>query len=145
MAELEIEIAHLRTLDLDGLRARWRTIFGRQAPVHLARHFLRRILAYRVQAEALGDLDVATMRVLSRIAGSDARGDPSAPVPQQVRPGTMLVREWHGVNHRVLALDEGFAWNGGTFKSLSQVARAITGTRWNGLIFFGIKRQGSPA
>ena len=140
-AALEDEIAHLRGLDRDGLRARWRTCFGRSAPAHLPRHLLLRLLAYRIQAQALGDLDPATVRALERAAGSQERA--GAPAPERVRPGTLLVREWDGVPQRVMALEDGFAWNGTTYKSLSQVARAITGTRWNGPRFFGL-RQGKP-
>lgn len=139
-ATLEIEIAHLRDLDLDGLRARWRTSCGRKAPAHLPKHLLLRILAYRLQAEVLGDLDASTLRVLTRIAGSDARAA-AVPISQGVRPGTLLLREWQGAHHRVMALDEGFAWNGTTYRSLSQVARAITGTRWNGPRFFGLREN----
>ena len=138
-ARLESEIARLRGLDLDGLRAHWRTRFGRQAPAHLPRHLLLRLLAYLVQADTLGDLDPVTVRFLNRIAGSDARATTPVPAPERVRAGTLLMREWSGELHRVMALDEGFAWNGTTYKSLSQVARAITGTRWNGPRFFGLR------
>jgi hypothetical protein len=138
---LDDEIARLRGLDLSGLQARWRTMFGRRAPAHLPRHLLLRLIAYRVQADLHGDLDPATVRSLDRLA----RAGRSAPLPEtsSVRPGTLLVREWDGVLHRVMALDDGFAWNGTTYRSLSQVARAITGTRWNGPRFFGL-REGAP-
>jgi hypothetical protein len=139
-ANLEAEIADLRGLGLDGLRARWRTMFGRKAPAHVPRRLLLRILAYRVQADVLGDLDPATARYLDRLAMSDA--STSTPLPSTaaaVQPGTVLMREWNGVNHRVMALDEGFAWEGTTYKSLSHVARAITGTRWSGPRFFGVR------
>jgi hypothetical protein len=143
-AALDSEIAHLRGLALTGLRARWRTCFGRTAPAHLTRHLLLRLLAYRIQAEALGDLDPATVRALDRIAGSEARARSPQPAPRRVRPGTLLVREWGGVPQRVMAQEEGFVWNGATFKSLSQVARAITGTRWNGPRFFGLREPSRP-
>ena len=137
-AHLELEIAHLRGLDLDGLRARWRTLFGRRAPAHLPKHLLLRILAYRVQADALGDLDPATVRILERYAG------PSGPAPAlgpRLTPGTLLVRQWAGQQHRVTVLDEGFGWRDQTYRSLSEVARAITGTRWNGPRFFGLREE----
>ena len=141
-SEIETEIAPLRDLDLAGLRARWRTSFGRQAPAHLPRHLLLRLLAHRIQADVLGDLDAATARVLDRLAGRGS-GD-TTPIANDVglRPGTLLVREWNGASHRVMVLDEGFAWNGGSYKSLSEVARAITGTRWNGPRFFGLREKG---
>ena len=86
-----------------------------------------------------GDLDTASVRALDRLA--KAGSDRSAPLPQasSVRPGTLLVREWDGVLHRVMALEQGFAWNGTSYRSLSEVARAITGTRWNGPRFFGLR------
>ena len=141
-SEIETEIAPLRDLDLAGLRARWRTSFGRQAPAHLPRHLLLRLLAYRIQADVLGDLDAATARVLNRLAGRGS-GD-TRPIVNDVglRPGTLLVREWAGASHRVTVLNEGFAWSGGSYKSLSKVARAITGTRWNGPRFFGLREKG---
>jgi hypothetical protein len=135
---LESEITHLRALDLEALRARWRTSFGRRAPAHLPRHLLLRMLAYGLQAQALGDLDAPTLRRLGRLAGAGAGGSKAAPAAPTMRAGTLLVREWDGVLHRVMALEEGFAWNGATFRSLSQVARAITGTRWSGPRFFGL-------
>jgi Protein of unknown function (DUF2924) len=139
MTAPEDEIARLRGLDLAGLQARWRTMFGRRAPAHLPKHLLLRILAYRLQADRHGDLDPASVRALDRLAKTGA--DRSGPLPQasSVRPGTLLAREWDGVLHHVMALDEGFAWNGTSYRSLSEVARAITGTRWNGPRFFGLR------
>jgi len=138
MTAIEDEIARLRGLDLSGLQGRWRTMFGRRAPAHLPRHLLLRIIAYRLQADLHGDLDPATVRSLDRLAKAGSTG--SAPLPDaSLRPGTLLVREWDGVLHRVEALDQGFAWNGTSYRSLSQVARAITGTRWNGPRFFGLR------
>jgi hypothetical protein len=138
------EIAHLRGLDLPGLRARWRGLTGRVAPGHLPKALLLRVLAYRLQAAAFGDLDKATTRLLDRIADEARLGKPvDIPVPDRVglRAGTILVREWEGTSYRVMVMSEGFAWNGSTYASLSKVARAITGTRWNGPRFFGLRDQ----
>src|SRR5829696_1077153 len=145
-AALKDEIAHLRDLDLDALRARWRSLTGRAAPAHLPKALLLGVLAYRVQAAALGDLDRATVRLLKRIA-SEGRSSKrvAVPVPDRVglRPGTVLVREWEGTPQRVMVMTDGYAWDGTTYQSLSQVARAITGTRWNGPRFFGLRdKQG---
>ena len=143
-AAFENEIAHLRGLDLAGLRARWRSLTGRTAPAHLPKTLLLRVLAYRVQAAALGDLDKATVRLLDRIANEAGSGKRvEVPVPDRagLKPGTVLVREWEGTPQRVMVLAEGFAWNGDTYRSLSKVARAITGTRWNGPRFFGLRDQ----
>jgi hypothetical protein len=142
-SELEDEIARLRDLDLANLRARWRTLFRRKAPDHLPRHLLFRILAYRLQGERLGDLDQETVRLLDRIASGNG-GNGSRSVRKQsrrerLRPGSILVREWDGARQRVEVLDKGFAWNGKTYGSLSAVAFAITGTRWSGPRFFGLR------
>lgn len=147
-AALESEIAYLRGLDLEGLRARWRSLTGRAAPAHVPRTLLLQVLAYRLQAAALGDLDPHTARVLDRLA-LQGRSSPRAevPVPDRVgiRPGTVLVREWDGALQRVMVLADGFAWNGTVYQSLSQVARAITGTRWNGPRFFGLRDKKDQA
>jgi len=143
-SELEDEIARLRDLDLPTLRARWRTVFRRKAPEPLPRHLLFRILAYRLQAERLGDLDKETVRLLDRIAsGNGGNGLSSVPGKlsrfDRLQPGCMLVREWDGARQRVVVLDKGFAWNGKTYRSLSAVAFAMTGTRWSGPRFFGLR------
>jgi hypothetical protein len=141
--ELEDEIARLRDLDFPALRARWRTVFRRKAPEPLPRHLLFRILAYRLQAERLGDLDKETERLLDRIASGNGGNDLSSVLGKQsrfdrVQPGSTLVREWGGARQRVVVLDRGFAWNGKTYRSLSAVAFAITRTRWSGPRFFGL-------
>ena len=97
---LENEIARLRGLDLAGLQAGWRTVFGRRVPAHVPRHLLLRIIAYGLQAEVYGDLDPVSVRYLDRLAR--AGSDKSAPLPEasSVRPGTLLVREWDGAASR---------------------------------------------
>lgn len=125
---LRAEIAGLRDLDLTALRRRWRVLFGKKAPEHLSRSLLVRILAYRVQARALGDLDRETVRFLDRLAKDK---DVPVPLPDRpsIKPGTLLVREWEGTLQCVTALEKGFAWNGTAYRSLSEVARAITSAR----------------
>jgi Protein of unknown function (DUF2924) len=144
VSELEEEIARLRDLGLSGLRARWQSVFRRKAADHLPRHLLFRMIACRLQAEQLGDLDRDTQRFLARIAAGTEKGD-KFPAPRHRRhglhPGTALMREWNGRSQRVLVLDEGFAWNGTTYRSLTEVACAITGTRWSGPRFFGLPPQ----
>ena len=142
------EIAHLRGLDIHGLRLQWKSIFGRPAPMHLPRHLLFRILAYKVQADRFGDLDAETVRLLDDIATEAARAkaekaDQPAPKPcirrKKLTPGMVLVREWDGQHHKVTVATDGFVWNGTTYPSLSKVAFAITGTNWNGPRFFGLR------
>jgi hypothetical protein len=147
---LDDEIAHLRDLDLSGLRARWKSIFRQQPPSHLPRHLLFAVLAYRLQADELGDLDPATALLLSQIAtndgipGASRRMDAFGRRRTELKPGTILTREWNAQALRVMVVDEGFAWNGKTYDSLSKVAFAITGTNWNGPRFFGLRDKISP-
>jgi hypothetical protein len=139
---LDNEIARLRGLDLEELRARWHTVFRRRAPPHLPRHLLFRILAYRLQADRLGDLDPEMRRLLDRAGTPPEVEKLAADFNQrrtQLRPGTMLAREWNGDLHRVMVLADGFGWKDKTFESLSKVAFAITGTHWNGPRFFGLR------
>jgi hypothetical protein len=139
---LDDEIAHLRDLDLHGLRARWKGLFRQQTPPHLPRHLLFAVLAYRLQADALGDLNPATARLLRQIATTGAALEASRLTEAfdrrrtELKPGTILMREWNAKNYRVMVVDAGFAWNGKTYDSLSKVAFAITGTHWNGPRFF---------
>jgi Protein of unknown function (DUF2924) len=142
---IEDEIAHLRGLDLGGLRARWQSVFRRPAPVHLTRHLLLSVIAYRVQADRYGDLDRATSQVLDRLDMKETGRVTSARVAsfdqkrRKLTPGTVLVREWDRQSQRVMVMADGFAWNGQTYDSLSKVAFAITGTKWNGPRFFGLR------
>jgi len=145
----EVEIARLRDLDLGALRGRWQTVFSKRPPPHLPRHLVFRTLAYRLQADRWGDLDGEAKRLLDHSATPETAAQNAMARPStEVRAGTVLGREWNGRMHRVAVLTEGFAWNGKTYPSLSQVALAITGTRWNGPRFFGMRdkpRKGSSA
>ena len=139
---IDIEIARLRDLNVTALRARWQTVFKRRTPPYLPRHLLFRMLAYRRQADLLGDLDTECQRLLDKAVTPEAAGKRAVEngrMTAELRPGTILAREWNGVMHRVAVLAEGFAWNGKTYPSLSKVALAITGTRWNGPKFFGLR------
>src|ERR1700758_84472 len=112
---LDIEIARLRDLDVGELRARWQTVFGRRAPPHLARHLLFRSLAYRLQADRLGDLDGESQRLLDRSGSPEKAGRNAVDLSRQtteLRPGTILGREWNGQMQQVAVLADGFAWNG---------------------------------
>ncbi len=145
---LDNEIARLRGLDVGELRARWHTVFRRRAPPHLPRHLLFRILAYRLQADRLGELDSDSRRLLDRIgSGSAERIDRLVADLKrsrtELRPGTLLTREWDGHLQQVMVLAGGFTWNGKTYRSLSKVAFAMTGTRWSGPRFFGLDQPPS--
>ena len=147
-ASLDTEIARLRGLGVGELRARWHTAFRRRAPPHLPRHLLFHILAYRLQADRLGELDNDSRRLLDRIGSGSAEridrlvADFNRP-RTEFRPGTLLTREWDGHLQQVMVLADGFAWNGKTYRSLSKVAFAMTGTRWSGPRFFGLDQPPS--
>lgn len=151
--DIETEIAKLGGLDLAALKIRWRHLTGRAAPETLPRALMAKVIAYRRQAELSGDLDPLTMQMLRRMADEAAGpekpaspGSAAATVRPVLSPGTMLVREWKGETHRVTVVRDGFAWNGETHRSLSRVAREITGVNWNGFVFFGLtgKRKYPP-
>jgi hypothetical protein len=148
---IEDEIAHLRDLDLKGLRARWQSVFQRPPPPQLPRHLLFAVLAFRIQADRSGDLDHEVRKVLDRTNANDlglamaGRLESLDRKRTDLTPGTVLVREWDRQSHRVIVLADGFAWNGQTYDSLTKIAFAITGTRWNGPRFFGLRdKQAQP-
>jgi hypothetical protein len=141
------EIAHLRGLDLGGLRALW---LQRPAPAHLTRHLLFAVIAYRLQADRFGDLDHGTKQLFNRTIAKETGPAMSARLASfdqkrtELTPGTVLVREWDRQSQRVMVMADGFTWNGQTYESLSKVAFAITGTRWNGPRFFGLRDKEDP-
>jgi hypothetical protein len=151
---LATEIAALASLDLYGLRVRWRKLMRKPAPEHLNRSILMRVIAYRTQAQIFGDLDAESVRALGKIAGDHDRRRKAgllrpkavpevAPVPRDRghRPGTMFIREHAGEMHRVTVVRDGFEWQGGQYRSLSDIARRITGTTWSGPRFFGLRES----
>ena len=144
-ASIDDEIAHLRGLDLKGLRARWQSVLQRPAADHLPRHLLFAILAYQIQADRFGDLDHETKQILDRTEAKEPGAAMSARLINldqkrtELTPGTVLVREWDRQSQRVMVMADGFAWNGQTYDSLSKVAFAITGTKWNGPRCFGLR------
>lgn len=139
---LEIEIANLSDLDLAELKRRWRTHYACPVPKYFRREHLIRAVAHSMQVAAYGDLKSSTMRLLRGIVDSVRVGnDEGIGFGPRIKPGTKLIRAWQDKTYIVMALDKGFEWQGMRYRSLSEIARAITGTRWNGLLFFGIKRR----
>ena len=135
IAGIEREIAALEGLDRAALLARWRAAFGRAAPPRLSRELAVKAIAYDIQVQASCGLSARTIRAL-KAAAKPGSG------PTMARPaarGSRLVREWNGVLHEVEVLDDGYLWRGQRHRSLSAIARAITGTKWSGPRFFGIK------
>jgi hypothetical protein len=145
-------LVRLPTLDIDDLRQQWRGLYKTQAPRHLSRELLVRAIAYRMQELARGGLRPEPQRQLLRIAQQlKETGAATIRARPELQSGTRLVREWQGRSYDVRVLDDGFSWQGTRYRSLSAIARKITGTAWSGPLFFGLKpnrpatRLSSPA
>jgi hypothetical protein len=134
--EIAQEIERISGLDLAGIRALWRATFKKAPPRTLTRDILVRQLAWRIQEKAFGGHDAATLKLL------DAYGRQTAGkvvLFRRLKPGASVVREYQGVRHIVTITEGGFVWQGRTYDSLSAIAREITGSRWNGPRFFGLR------
>jgi hypothetical protein len=119
---------------------KWREVFNKAEPQHLRKEFMVRILAYRIQETAFGGLSTMTRRRLNQIAISLENGNNKLKVGQRpIKPGTRLIREWRGKTHSVSVVEAGFEFQGTRYRSLSEIARLITGTRWSGPRFFGLR------
>jgi hypothetical protein len=127
-------------MDKTALCKKWQEVFNKSAPKHLRKEFMVRILAYKIQESAFGGLSATTRRRLSQIATSLENGNSKLKVDQRpIKPGTRLIREWRGKTHTVSVAETGFEFQGSRYRSLSEIARLITGTRWSGPLFFGLK------
>jgi hypothetical protein len=140
--QVTLEIAALAGLTVKQLKGRWRSLYGAEPLRYISRELLTGAVAYRLQERAFGGLKPVTRRLLERVGGVHAS---KLPIPtrcgRQATAGTVLVREWHGISHRVSVLDNGVSYRGQRFQSLSEVARLITGSRWSGPRFFGLNRR----
>jgi hypothetical protein len=139
-AALDAEVDHIRSLGIDALRKRWRMTFGALPPPGLTKDIIARMIAYRIQEEAFGGLDRDTVKLLDRLA----RGQKPKELNRRIKVGTVLVREYDGERHTVTVVPDGFVWRDTTYSSLTTIARAITGTAWNGPRFFGLRVPGEP-
>jgi hypothetical protein len=136
----EAEVERLRTLRIVELRALWRAKFKSEPPKAFGPDLLWRSLAYKIQEDAYGGLDRATARLLRQLMAQYAKTNGGRLVlPRRIKPGSILIREWKGQSHRVTVMEDGFAYAGKLHESLSEIARLITGTRWNGPKFFGLR------
>lgn len=143
---LEVDIQRVSKARLRDLRVIWVERLGQEPPPLRSPEIFRRMLAYRLQAAAFGDLSAAARRKLAAIEAR--RSNPSkkrAPEPLRLGSGALLIREWQGVRHEVRVTGDGFEHQGSCYKSLSEVARAITGSRWNGPLFFGLRDKPKAA
>lgn len=144
--EIEAEIERLRSMPKAELKVRYRTLFKIEPPKAFGPDLLRRSIAYRIQEHAYGGLDPATRRLLNNLMAQQAKSnDGRIVIPRRIKSGAVLVREWKGQSHRVMVLEDGFAYAGKTYGSLSEVARQITGARWNGPRFFGLRSDARVA
>lgn len=134
-SDLEQDIARIRAMNVDALRAEWRRVFGSDPPPAFSKDLLARAIAYRLQEQALGGLSPAAARLLRSLA------KPGVEPPRQVKVGSVIVREHKGVVHEVLVVPDGFCWQGKTHDSLSTIAKKITGVTWNGPRFFGLRSK----
>jgi hypothetical protein len=133
-------LSRLPTLDIGELRQQWRGLYKTPAPANLSRELLLRAVAYRMQEVALGGLRPARQRQLRQMAQQFNRiGAANMPPRPELKPGTRLMREWQGRTYDVLVLDDSFSWQDTRYRSLSALARKITGTAWSGPLFFGLK------
>lgn len=159
--KLEAALSGLEALDLDGLRSRWHALTGRPPPATFRAPLLRAAVAYTLQARALGELKPSTARLLHRVANAadpgrhDRNTDPMQPgvalpglakvqrrtpsTSLRIKPGTRLLRTWQGITHEVLVGEGTVTYRGRSYRSLSEIARLITGQRWSGPLFFGLK------
>jgi hypothetical protein len=146
MGQIGEALVRLPTLGRAELRAEWLRLYGTEAPARLGRELLIAAIAYRRQAEVLGGLRPELRRRLRSIAEAAGRsGEAVLATPLRLKPGTRLIREWQGRAHEVVVCVDGFLWQRTQYRSLSQIARAITGTRWSGPVFFGLKpRTATP-
>lgn len=140
-------ISALGDLGLEGLRIEWRKLYRSAPPLRLSRDLLQRSIAHRMQEQALGGLSTAAQRQLVALARNLLADGKQRPVTPAVRlkPGTTLVREWHGRTHTVIVQEKGFEHEGGHYPTLTQIASLITGSHWSGPRFFGLRRAAKNA
>jgi hypothetical protein len=137
---LAAELAGLSALDRIALVEKWRTLYDTEPPGRVRNNFLMHAIAHRMQEQILGGLKPATRRFLEKAAEDNVSRQQIVPVIS-IKPGTRLLREWHGVIYEVIIMKDGVQCNGKRYRSLSEAARAITGARWSGPLFFGLKKQ----
>lgn len=128
---LEQAIVQINGMDRSECLNRWRDVFGRPPPKHLSRQFMKRALIWAVQNQIIGGLSARTERALMRIASGKTP-------PAMAKPGSHLIREWNGRTYQVEVVGDGYSMDGRTWRSLSAIARHITGAHWSGPRFFGV-------
>jgi DUF2924 family protein len=139
---VEAELDRLAVMPIAKLRIRYREVFRSDPPTAFGPDLLRRSIAHRIQEKAYGGLSRSAQRLLDQMMKAyAAKPNGKIVLPRRIKPGSVLVREWKGISHRVMVLADGFAYDGKTFGNLSEIAVLITGTRWNGPRFFGLRSK----
>lgn len=136
-------LKNLPGMNRDALCRQWQESFRKPAPAGVRREILVRMLAYRIQEQAYGGLSAQSRRRLDEVAAAMSTGDPKAAISNMVsaKPGTQLIRSWKGKTHTVTIEESGYQYEGRRYRSLSEIARHITGTQWSGPLFFGLKSR----
>ncbi|MEA2895975.1 MAG: hypothetical protein QOJ84_1590 [Bradyrhizobium sp.] len=139
---VEAELDRLAVMPIAQLRVRYREVFRADPPKAFGPDLLRRSVAHRIQEKAYGGLSRSTQRLLDQMVKAfSIKPNSRIVLPRRIKPGSVLVREWKGQSHRVMVLADGFAYEGETYTNLSEIAGLITGTRWNGPRFFGLRSK----
>ncbi len=145
-ADLAAKLAALPEMAAVDLRAEWRRLHRAYPPQRIGRHLLELGVAWKLQERAYGGFSAAMKRRLAELAKTmDEKGDLAIARAVQLKPGVKLVREWRGETHDVLVLEDGFQWRGQRWRSLSAIAREISGTHWSGPRFFGLQAKAEPS
>jgi hypothetical protein len=139
---VEAELDRLAVMPIAQLRIRYREVFRDDPPTAFGPYLLGRSIAHRIQEKAYGGLSRSAQRLLDQMMKAfAAKPDGKIVLPRRIKPGSVLAREWKGKSHRVMVLADGFAYDGETYSNLSEIAVLITGTRWNGPRFFGLRSK----
>lgn len=143
-AEVTANLEALAHLDYSALRDQWRRLYRVAPPPRVSRELLRLGVAWKLQERSYGGLGATTKRRLAELVETlDQDGDLVRSRQKGLRPGAKLIRDWHGTSHTIVVVEDGFEWRGERWRSLSAIARAITGARWSGPRFFGLNGTGS--
>lgn len=139
--KIEQELADLLHRSIRDLRAQWRNLYGREPPPSFKQDLLRRSIAYKIQEQEYGGIDPLIQRELNRLVNA-LTVDPAKKLKarRRIQPGSVLVRQWRGRAYRVTVEADGFSYEDNLYRNLSEIARKITGTRWNGPRFFGLRK-----
>ena len=142
LRDIGTALAALETRTTQELRVEWRSLYRAEPPRRLSRDLILRAIAYRIQERTHGGLGLATKRRLNALAGElETKGASHFDAAAVLKPGTKLIREWHGRTHTVMVAEDGFEFDGQRYRSLTRVATLITGVHWSGPVFFGLRKR----